>query len=51
MISALAMEKKFQFNQPTQTLETSRLRAEELRHPFLPILAAQATGDGNNPRK
>jgi hypothetical protein len=50
MITALAMEKKFQLNQSSQTLEHSRLGQEALRHLCHQILAAQGTDPGVKPR-
>ena len=46
IITALAMERKFQLNQPSQTLDHSRLGQEELRHLSHLILAAQETDAG-----
>jgi hypothetical protein len=51
MITALAMEKKFQLNQLSQTLEHARLSQEELRHLSRQILAAQETDARDTRRK
>jgi len=40
MMTALAMERKFQVNPTGQALDPSRLGQEELRHRFHPTLAA-----------
>jgi hypothetical protein len=51
MMTALAMERKFQLKQLSQTLEHSRLGQEELRHRSHQILAAQETDAGDTRRK
>jgi hypothetical protein len=51
MITALAMERKFQLNQPSQTLGHSRLDQEETRHLFHQILAARGTDAGGGRRQ
>jgi hypothetical protein len=51
MIAALAMERKFQLYQPSQTLDYSRPGQEELRHPSYQMLAAQGTDAGRGRRQ
>jgi len=51
MMTALAMEKQFQLNQLSQTLERSRLVQEELRHLSYQVLAAQETRAGVTPKE
>jgi hypothetical protein len=41
IITSLAMERKFQLNQPSRTVDHSRPGQEELRHQSHLILAAQ----------
>ena len=51
MITALAMEKKFQLSQLSQTVEHSRLGQEELRQLSRQILSAQEADAGDTRRK
>jgi len=51
MITALAMEKKFELNQLSQMLEHSRFGQEESRHLSHRILAAQETDAGDTRRE
>jgi len=51
MITALAMEKKVQLSQLSQTVEPSRLGQEQLRQFSHQILAAQEADAGGTRRK
>ena len=51
MMTALVMEQKFQWNQPVQPLEYSRLRQEEWLRFARRILAAPGTDAGDTSRK
>jgi hypothetical protein len=50
-ITALALDREFGLNQPSQMLEHSRLSQEESRHTSHQILAAQETDAGNKRMK
>jgi len=50
-ITLLAMGKKFQLKQPSQTVKRARPSQEELRHLSHQILAVQETNAGDTCRK